>query len=84
VALVTATMISIPMPVMTPVVVTMAMRVMIPVTVAMPVPIPIAAMTVDAKTANYATGDSLAVVFLRPARQRQRTDGQCESANGGK
>jgi hypothetical protein len=49
----------------------------------MPVPIMIAATTV-AETLNYATGDSFAYIFLRPARQRQRTGYQCEPADGGK
>jgi hypothetical protein len=49
----------------------------------MPVPIMIAATTV-AETLNYATGDSLAYIFLPPARQRQRTGYQCEPADGGK
>src|ERR1700737_3953383 len=59
------------------------MPVIIPVAVivVMPVPIMIAATTV-AETLNYATGDSLAYVFLRPARQRQRTGYQCEPADG--
>ena len=61
------------------------MPVIIPVAVifVMPVPIMIAATTV-AETLNYATGDSLAYIFLRPARQRQRTGYQCEPADGGK
>jgi hypothetical protein len=46
--------------------------------------IPIAATTVDAEAAHYAAGDSLAWIFLRPARQRQRTGRQRDSAGGGK
>jgi hypothetical protein len=77
-------MISIPlvMPVMIPVSVTVVMPVPIVIPISIPLVMPSTLMTLD--TPHYTAGDSLARIFLRPARQRQRTGRQRDSASGGK
>ena len=72
------------MPGMIPVPVTVVMPVPIVIPISIPLVMPSTPMTLDTKTTHYTAGDSLACIFLRPARQRQRTGRQRDSASGGK
>jgi len=65
-----------------PVVVPMAMMVPAVMLMMPTIMVPMSIPALD--TMHYAAGDSLAWIFLRPARQRQRTGRQRDSAGGGK